>query len=154
MLDRMPDRLAHLSDLPVASFPERDAKRRVTGAGRQPLHVRRRGPLAVDRDAARQPPCTKSMHHGCARRPKEFKMEKNRLFEDFQSRIQQALDRTPARDLEKNFKAMVTQGLSRLDMVTREEFDIQAQVLAKTRARLEMLEARVTELESQLKKPV
>lgn len=80
-------------------------------------------------------------------------MEKNRLFEDFQARIQQALDNSPARDLEKNFKAMLTQGLSRLDMVTREEFDIQAQVLAKTRARLEMLEARVTELESQLKKP-
>ena len=38
-------------------------------------------------------------------------------------------------------------------MVTREEFDIQAQVLAKTRAKLELLEARVAELENQLRKP-
>lgn len=80
-------------------------------------------------------------------------MNKNRLFEDFQSRINQVLENSPARDLEKNFKAMVTQGLSRLDMVTREEFDIQAQVLAKTRAKLELLEARVAELESQMRKP-
>jgi BMFP domain-containing protein YqiC len=50
-------------------------------------------------------------------------------------------------------KAMMTQGFSKLDLVTREEFDIQAQVLAKTRAKLETLEARVAELEAQLKKP-
>ncbi len=80
-------------------------------------------------------------------------VDKNRFFEDFQSRIHQALENSPARDLEKNFKAMLTQGLSRLDMVTREEFDIQAQVLAKTRAKLELLEARVAELENQLRKP-
>jgi BMFP domain-containing protein YqiC len=80
-------------------------------------------------------------------------MEKNRFFEDFQSRISQALENSPARDFEKNVKAMLTQGLSRLDVVTREEFDIQAQVLAKTRARLELLEARVAELEILLRKP-
>lgn len=80
-------------------------------------------------------------------------MEKNRFFEDFQSRISQALENSPARDIEKNVKAMLTQGLSRLDVVTREEFDIQAQVLAKTRSRLELLEARVAELETLLRKP-
>jgi BMFP domain-containing protein YqiC len=47
---------------------------------------------------------------------------------------------------------MLTQGFSKLDLVTREEFDIQSQVLAKTRAKLEALEARVAELEAQLKK--
>jgi ubiquinone biosynthesis accessory factor UbiK len=46
---------------------------------------------------------------------------------------------------------MMTQGFSKLDLVTREEFDIQMQVLAKTRAKLEVLEARVAELEAQLK---
>lgn len=45
----------------------------------------------------------------------------------------------------------MTQGFSKLDLVTREEFDIQAQVLAKTRAKLEALEARVAALEAQLK---
>jgi hypothetical protein len=43
---------------------------------------------------------------------------------------------------------MMTQGFSKLDLVTREEFDIQAQVLAKTRAKLEALELRVAELEA------
>ncbi|MNU02515.1 Membrane fusogenic activity [compost metagenome] len=42
---------------------------------------------------------------------------------------------------------MMTQGFARLDLVTREEFDVQSQVLARTRARLEELEGRVAELE-------
>jgi ubiquinone biosynthesis accessory factor UbiK len=78
-------------------------------------------------------------------------MDNRNFFQDFQSRISQALENSPARDIEKNMKAMLTQGLSRLDVVTREEFDIQAQILAKTRARLEQLEARVAELEAQFK---
>ncbi len=78
-------------------------------------------------------------------------MEKNNFFQDVQQRINKALENSPARDIEKNVKAMMTQGLSRLDVVTREEFDIQAQVLAKTRARLEELEARLAEFEAQLK---
>ena len=44
----------------------------------------------------------------------------------------------------------MTQAFSKLDLVTREEFDIQAQVLAKTRAKLEALEARVAQLEARL----
>jgi BMFP domain-containing protein YqiC len=50
----------------------------------------------------------------------------------------------------KNVKAMMTQGFSKLDLVTREEFDIQTQVLTKTRAKLEALELRVAELEAKL----
>ena len=46
---------------------------------------------------------------------------------------------------------MMSQGFAKLDLVTREEFDIQAQVLAKTRAKLEALEARVAALEASLK---
>jgi BMFP domain-containing protein YqiC len=45
---------------------------------------------------------------------------------------------------------MMTQGFSKLDLVTREEFDIQTQVLTKTRAKLEALELRVAELEAKL----
>lgn len=80
-------------------------------------------------------------------------MDKTNFFNDLQAKIQQAIENSPAKDLEKNMKAMLSQGFSRLDLVTREEFDVQAQVLAKTRAKLEMLEARVAELEAQLKKP-
>jgi BMFP domain-containing protein YqiC len=74
----------------------------------------------------------------------------NNFFNDLQGKINQALESSPAKDIERNVKAMMTQGFSRLDLVTREEFDIQAQVLAKTRAKLELLEARVAELEARL----
>ena len=74
----------------------------------------------------------------------------NTFFNDLQGKINQALESTPAKDIERNVKAMVTQGFSKLDLVTREEFDIQAQVLAKTRAKLEALELRVVELEGRL----
>ena len=74
----------------------------------------------------------------------------NSFFNDIQGKINQALESTPAKDIERNVKSMVTQGFSKLDLVTREEFDIQAQVLAKTRAKLEALELRVVELEARL----
>jgi BMFP domain-containing protein YqiC len=61
------------------------------------------------------------------------------------------LQQSPAKDIEKNMKAMLNQGFSKLDLLTREEFDIQSEVLQRTRARLEALEARVAELESRLK---
>ena len=75
----------------------------------------------------------------------------NNFFNDLQGKINQALESGPAKDIERNVKAVMTQGFAKLDLVTREEFDIQAQVLAKTRAKLEVLEARVAELEIQLK---
>jgi len=51
-------------------------------------------------------------------------------------------------DLEENFRAVLRASLARLDLVSRDEFDVQAKVLERTRARLEALEARVQELES------
>lgn len=75
-------------------------------------------------------------------------MDKNHFLNDIQSKINQVLENSPAKDIEKNVKAMMSQGFSKLDLVTREEFDIQAQVLAKTRAKLEALEARLAVLES------
>ena len=51
-------------------------------------------------------------------------------------------------DLHANFKDILAQGLRRLDLVTREEFDVQSQVLARTRERLESLEKRVASLEA------
>jgi BMFP domain-containing protein YqiC len=50
--------------------------------------------------------------------------------------------------MEKNVRSLMTQGFQKLDLVTREEFDLQTQVLAKTRAKLEELEAKVNALES------
>ncbi len=50
-------------------------------------------------------------------------------------------------DLEQNFKAVLQAGLSKLDLVTRQEFDVQAAVLRRSRERLEALEARIAALE-------
>jgi BMFP domain-containing protein YqiC len=77
-------------------------------------------------------------------------MDMNAFFADLQNKINQAIENSPAKDIEKNVKAMMTQGFAKLDLVTREEFDVQAQVLAKTRSKLEALEARVAELEAHL----
>jgi BMFP domain-containing protein YqiC len=77
-------------------------------------------------------------------------MDMNSFFNELQSKINQAIKNSPAKDIEKNVKSMMTQGFSKLDLVTREEFDVQTQVLAKTRSKLEALEVRVAELEASL----
>jgi BMFP domain-containing protein YqiC len=51
-------------------------------------------------------------------------------------------------DLRANFHDVLAQGLRRLDLVTREEFEVQSQLLARTRAKVDELERRVTELEA------
>jgi BMFP domain-containing protein YqiC len=70
----------------------------------------------------------------------------NTFFADLQNKINQAIEQSPAKDIEKNVKAMMSQGFAKLDLVTREEFDIQAMVLEKTRSKLEALEIRVAAL--------
>lgn len=81
-------------------------------------------------------------------------MEKPNFFTDMQNKVNEVLENSPAKDIEKNVKAMMSQGFSKLDLVTREEFDVQAQVLAATRVRLEALETQIATLEAQLKTPV
>jgi BMFP domain-containing protein YqiC len=69
-----------------------------------------------------------------------------RLFESIPPSL-----RAAQQDLETNFRSVLRATLSRLDLTTREEFDTQTRVLARTRELVEQLEARVAELESQLK---
>ncbi len=57
-----------------------------------------------------------------------------------------------AQDMEKNLRAALTAALARLNLVTREELEVQAAVLARTRARLEELEKQVAEMENTLRK--
>jgi len=77
-------------------------------------------------------------------------MDMNAFFNDLQQKVNQVIENSPAKDIEKNVKAMMTQGFAKLDLVTREEFDIQAQMLAKARAKLDLLEARLADLEAKL----
>ena len=53
-------------------------------------------------------------------------------------------------DLEKNFRAALQSGLGKLDLVTREEFDVQRAVLLRTREKLEQLQGQVLDLETRL----
>ncbi len=68
-------------------------------------------------------------------------------------RLQALAAQTPVADLEKNARILLTGALSRLDLVTREEFDAQVRLLARTRERMEQLEARVAQLEAQAAPP-
>jgi len=70
-----------------------------------------------------------------------------KTLEDIGNKMSTLLANSPAKDIEKNAKAVMTGLFSKLDLVTREEFDIQAQVLARTREKLKALEARVEALE-------
>lgn len=72
-----------------------------------------------------------------------------KVFEDISAKLSAVAESGPAKDIEKNVRALLTQGFTKLDLVTREEFDIQLQVLARTREQLTALEKRVAELEAQ-----
>ena len=74
-------------------------------------------------------------------------------FDDIAAKISKAIENSPARDIEKNVKAMLASSFARLDLVPRAEFDVQAQVLLKTRAKLEALEKRLAELEARFAPP-
>lgn len=69
-------------------------------------------------------------------------------FDDLIARVGEAIRTSPAQDVERNVKALLSSGLTRLDLVSRADFDVQAQVLARTREKIEALEARVAELEA------
>ena len=70
-----------------------------------------------------------------------------KALEDFSARMSALLANSPVKDFEKNAKAALGGVFAKLDLVTREEFDVQAEVLARTRAKLKDLEARVSALE-------
>ena len=78
-------------------------------------------------------------------------MPTSRIFEDLSAKISEFLAASPAKDVEKNLKALLSAAFAKLDLATREELDIQAKVLARTREKLSALEARVAELEASLR---
>lgn len=65
-----------------------------------------------------------------------------KFFEDMSSKLNEAVANSPAKDFEKNARALLAQGFTKLDLVTREEYEVLAQ-------RLEKLEARIATLEAQ-----
>ena len=78
-------------------------------------------------------------------------MLQNNVFGELSDKISTLLAQSPAKDLEKNLRALLSATFTRLDLVTREEFEVQARLLARSREKIGALEARVTELEKRTK---
>jgi ubiquinone biosynthesis accessory factor UbiK len=76
-----------------------------------------------------------------------------RFFDELNERITDAFRDSPAQDIEKNLKALLASGFARLDLVLREDFEIQQKLLERAQAKLAELEARIAELESRGKPP-
>jgi ubiquinone biosynthesis accessory factor UbiK len=76
-----------------------------------------------------------------------------KLLDEMSARVSSLLAATPAGDIEKNLRAALAGVFAKLDLVTREEFDVQREVLSRTRAKLEALEASIAELEARGRKP-
>ena len=70
-----------------------------------------------------------------------------RFLDELNKKVSDLIAASPAKDVEKNLRALMSSVFSRLDLVTREEFDIQQEVLKRTREKLDQMEARVAELE-------
>ena len=70
-----------------------------------------------------------------------------RFLDELNKKVSDLIAASPAKDVEKNLRALLSSAFSRLDLVTREEFDIQQDVLKRTREKLDQMEARVAELE-------
>ena len=71
-----------------------------------------------------------------------------KVFDEISGKLGEVLAESPAKDVEKNLRAVLQGVFAKLDLVTREEFDVQQAVLLKTRAKLEALEAQVAALEA------
>lgn len=76
-----------------------------------------------------------------------------RFFDELNERIGEAFRSSPAQDIEKNLKALLASGFARLDLVLREDFEIQQKLLERAQEKLAQLEARIAELESRNKPP-
>lgn len=77
----------------------------------------------------------------------QYQVINEKLIDEISARIKEVMARTPAADIERNMRATLSSLFTRLDLVTREEFDVQSAVLVRTREKLAALEARLAELE-------
>jgi len=72
------------------------------------------------------------------------------VIDEINAKVSEILHNSPAKDIEKNIRVLLSGAFTRLDLVTRDEFDVQQEVLQRTREKLILLEARVAELEARL----
>ena len=72
-----------------------------------------------------------------------------KIFEEMGNKFSEMMQSGPARDFEKNAKAMFASAFAHLDLITREEFEVQKALLTSTREKLDALEKRIAELEAE-----
>jgi BMFP domain-containing protein YqiC len=70
---------------------------------------------------------------------------------DLSNKIKEILNSSPLTDLDKNIHALIQGIFTKMELISREEFDVQTGVLRGTREKLSILEAKLIELENQLK---
>ena len=73
-----------------------------------------------------------------------------RFLDELNKKVSERIAASPAKDIEKNLRALLSSAFSRLDLVTREEFDVQQEVLGRTREKLQQMEASVAAMEKLL----
>ncbi len=71
----------------------------------------------------------------------------NRVLDEINNKIKDLLSNTPAADVQKNLRALLQAQFAKLDLVTREEFDVQRAVLLRAREKITQLEERLSALE-------
>jgi BMFP domain-containing protein YqiC len=71
-----------------------------------------------------------------------------KLLEELSSKLRDTLQKSPVGDLDKNIHALLRSTFTKLELVSREEFDVQTEVLRRTREKLEALEKKLNELEN------
>jgi BMFP domain-containing protein YqiC len=76
-----------------------------------------------------------------------FKMLSNQIFQDLSIKIKELSSVSPLADLDKNIHALLQGALTKLELVSRDEFDVQADILRVTREKLDLLQKRLDALE-------
>lgn len=77
-------------------------------------------------------------------------MNRSAWLEDLQKNVSDLIARSPAADVERNVRGLMSQAFTRMDLVTREEFDIQVELTAKARARVDQLALQIEQLEKRI----
>ena len=78
-------------------------------------------------------------------------MTNKKKIQEISDKIREVIKNSPIEDMENNINALLKSIFTKMDLINREEFDIQTEVLRKTRLKLEAMEAKLRELETKLK---
>ena len=78
-------------------------------------------------------------------------MFNSQVITDISNKIKELVKNSPIEDMDKNIHALIQGAFTKMELISREEFDVQAEVLRSTREKLTQLEAKLAELEEKLK---